>query len=420
MGRGSHKLETGRQTGRRMGVVALDQAVSGGSNVLASLIAARTLDPRDFGTFSLVFLVYGLVQAVSRSVVSNPVLVEPKEARARLHEVMGSSWLVGVGTALLTGLVGLALVPVSSSTGWALCVFAICVPLLTLQDVGRFVAIGLQRAGIALRLDVIWLVLLVGVVVVLQVAGISGVNAMVGAWAGSGAVAGLYAVWVWRARGTRFSAAWLTATWHLSWRFAVTFGVTQVCLLAIAAIVRAMFGSATVGALLGAQLLMRPYTLLESALVAGTVAEVAHHRDDMEFVSAHTRRITVVAVAIAALNGAVMVLLPDAIGRQLLGATWASAKDYLPANGVLLVAIGLSIGARAGMVGLRAVRRSMILSVAVMILLVGFVYGGALVGGGVGCAWGLALGWFVSAIAWWAAFRQLGRRAPVAVPVSAA
>ncbi|HJQ07302.1 MAG TPA: hypothetical protein VJ872_17765 [Nocardioides sp.] len=419
MARGSHKLRKGN-TGRRMGVVALDQAVSGGSNVLASLIAARTLDPRDFGTFSLIFLVYGLVQAVSRSIVSNPVLVEPKDASARLGEVMGSGWLVGIVTGVLTYLVGLALVPLSSSTGWAMCVFAVCIPLLTLQDIGRFLAIGLQRAGIALRLDVLWLVLLVGAVVVLQVAGVTGINAMVGAWAGSGAVAGLYAAWVWRARGTRISASWLVATWQLSWRFAVTFGVTQACLLAIAALVRAMFGSATVGALMGAQLLMRPYTLLEAALVAGTVAEIAHNRDDMGFVAAHTRRITVVAVVIAALNGLAMVLVPDVLGRQLLGETWASAKDYLPANGVLLVAIGLSIGARAGLVGLRAVRRSMILSIGVMVMLVGFVYGGALVGGGVGCAWGLALGWFVSAIAWWAAFQQLRRRAPVAELLPAA
>jgi O-antigen/teichoic acid export membrane protein len=93
----------------------------------------------------------------------------------------------------------------------------------------------------------------------------------------------------------------------------------------------------------------------------------------------------------------VLALLPVGIGQALLGDSWAEAQLVLVPLGLALIAQGVSGGA---LVGLRvladaksSLRARIIDSVSSFVLGVG----GALLGGAIGAAWGVAAGEWVSA-----------------------
>ena len=93
----------------------------------------------------------------------------------------------------------------------------------------------------------------------------------------------------------------------------------------------------------------------------------------------------------------VLALLPVEIGQALLGDSWAEAQLVLVPLGLALIAQGVSGGA---LVGLRvladaksSLRARIIDSVSSFVLGVG----GALLGGAIGAAWGVAAGEWVSA-----------------------
>ncbi|TAM89734.1 MAG: hypothetical protein EPN43_06635 [Jatrophihabitans sp.] len=399
--------------GRRLGVVTVDQVVSGGSNVLASVLAARTLDPAGFGRFSLAFLVYVLAQGAGRAMICNPVLVRPVQAGRRTRQVLASGLLFGLWWAAAVLLAAAAIAPLDRRFAAALGVLALCLPLVMVQDLGRFLAIAFREPTVALRLDLIWLILMVAVVGGLTVTGVHSLVALMAAWAGSGAVAGIAVLVRWRAVTVRPSRAWLADTWGLAWRFTFLFAALQLSILGLAALVRKLYGAATVGALLGAQLFIRPYSTIDAALTGSAVAEIAHEAQDRSFVWRHIRRITVVATVAATINAVVMVFLPDPVGRLALGATWPSAKQFLAPLAVQVVLLAITVGPRAGLVGIGHINRLVLLNVAFLPVLVVAAVLGAVWGGALGCAWGMTAGWAFAAITWWLAMVATdGRPAP--------
>ncbi len=71
----------GGSAGRRLSVITVDQVVSGASNLLIAVLAARFLGVESFGLFGIIFMVYVTAQGLARGVVCEPVLVHPDEAR---------------------------------------------------------------------------------------------------------------------------------------------------------------------------------------------------------------------------------------------------------------------------------------------------------------------------------------------------
>ena len=81
--------------GRRLGVATIDQAISGASNILISILAARILGIESFGLFGLVFLVYVLALGSARALGGEPLLLHPVEAEARPGDASGTASVVG-------------------------------------------------------------------------------------------------------------------------------------------------------------------------------------------------------------------------------------------------------------------------------------------------------------------------------------
>ena len=395
---------TDKAVGRRLGVVTIDQIVSGGSNLLASLLAARTLDPAQFGLFGLAFLVYVVVQGAGRAMICNPVLVKPVEARERIREVLGSGLLFGLGWGVLVAAGAVAVHPWDPRLCWALLTLAACLPLLMLQDLGRFAAIAFLQPAIALWLDLVWLVLMAAAVGGLAIAGIHQLVAVMLAWAGSGAVAGLAVLVRWKALTVRPNRKWINETWGLAWRFAISFIALQVSVLGLAGLVRDLYGPAVLGALLGAQLFIRPYATIDVAISGSAVAEISHQPGNRAFVWHHVGRITLFATVAAALNAVAMLLLPDFLGRVALGSTWTGAQHFLPPLAAQVVLMAITVGSRAGLVGTGHVNRLTTLSLIFIPVMIAAAGIGAAWNGPLGAAWGMTAGWLFAVVSWWIAF----------------
>ena len=283
------------------------------------MLAARVLGVESFGLFGIVFLAYVTVLGSARALVSQPLLVHPDEARSRAGEAVGSALQVGALAAVAV-LIGAAIsFAYDDRLAWALVVLAVCLPLVVLQDLGRYLGFATHRPSSALVLDSAWLVLLVLGAVGLVLLDVRTLPAFVGAWAGSGALAGLLVLGQQRGQRVALGGTWMRTTWVLSWRYLVSFSVTQGAALVASVALSAISGARALAGVRGAALVLSPFTTFVIAGSASSVTDIARNPrpDD---VRRRALQVTAIASVVALLNGVVFVLLPDALGRLVLGA----------------------------------------------------------------------------------------------------
>ena len=391
-------------TGRRFRTITIDQAIAGASNVLIAVLAARLLSVSGFGFFGLVFLVYVMAQGVSRALVCDPLLVHPVEAVERKGEVIGSSCVLGVGLALAVALAGLGAEIWNHRLGNALLVLAVCMPLLVLQDLGRYLAFATQHPGKALVLDVTWLFLQFGTVAVLFATDTHSLAWFIAAWAGSGALAGLLTFAQHGLRGVRPGLAWLRYTWPFAWRYLVSYSATQGAALGQSGAVGAIAGARALGAVQGATLLVRPFATVQVAAIAASVGEVTRSLDDRDRLRRIVVKVSALATAAAVGNAVVMLVLPTSLGEAVLGDTWDAAHPLLLPTGVMICFLGLVTGVRAGLLGMRAIRKAMALDIVTTVLVLSATIIGALVNGVLGAMWAVTGVQGMLAVAWWITF----------------
>lgn len=418
---------------RRLSVITVDQAIAGASNVLIAVLAARLLGVASFGLFGIVFLVYVLAQGVCRAIVCDPLLVHPVEGEQRRGEVIGTSAVLGVVLGGVVAASGFAVEAWNGELGRALLVLGACMPLLALQDLGRYLGFALQRPTWSVTLDVWWLVLLFGAVAVLAVTNTRSLPWFVLAWSGTGAAAGLLTFVQHRGARLRFGLDWLRHTWSFSWRYLVSYASTQGTALAGSSAIGGIAGARALAGVNGAVLLVRPFATVQVAAIAAGVSETTRSDGDLAQVRRQARRISVLATAAALANGAVALALPDPIGRLVLGDTWFAARPLLLATSVQILFLGAMTGLRAGLLGLRAIRRAMAIDVASTVLVLTATVTGAVYDGARGAVWGVAGAQALLAGAWLltfqfathSRFRHVGRHrraatAPVELPAQVA
>jgi O-antigen/teichoic acid export membrane protein len=396
--------EAPRSPRRQLSVITVDQAVVGGSNVLIAVFAARLLDPASFGLFGIVFLVYVLAQGISRALVCDPLLVHPDEAEERRAEVIGTSCTLGLALGFAVILAGLAMGLVDESLGTALLVLGAFLPLLVLQDLGRYLAFATQRPTAALVLDVAWLLLVAAAVVPLFVTDTDSLAWFVGAWVGSGAIVGLIRFLQLSARGLILGLDWLRYTWSFSWRYLISYTATQGGALAAASSVGAIAGARALGGLQGAVLLVRPYITLQSAVTAAGTGHVTRSLGHRGAIRSYVAKLSALTTAAAAANALVLLVLPDSVGEALLGDTWEVAEPLLLATGVQIVFLALMAGVRAGLLGMRAIGKVMRIDlVTTALVLIGSIVG-AEINGALGAIWAITFVQAGVAVVMWATF----------------
>ncbi|MBW8751449.1 MAG: hypothetical protein JF565_08490, partial [Propionibacteriales bacterium] len=179
--------------GRRASLVTFDQGISSASNLLVLIWIAHALSAADFGRFSLVFFVWVFTQnGLVRSLVSSTVMVHPEDADERPRSVLGAATLLSLAVGIFCMVGGAGIWWAGSDVGPPLLLVGALMPLLGVQDVGRYLGIAESKPGRAVVLDTIWLVLLVGAFVAVDIVHDATLMWLVAAWAGSGAVSGAW------------------------------------------------------------------------------------------------------------------------------------------------------------------------------------------------------------------------------------
>lgn len=381
-------------------VISADQGISSASNVLATLLIARSSTQQGFGIFALVAMTYATALGVNRTLWSEPhSVVSVEVVRTRLGRrlvvvlcalAMVASAVIAVGSYLAIGLsFGLAI-------GWPAGIVMLCLPVLAAQDMLRMVAIAWARATTTLVADLVWLLGLVCVWTISSLSESLSATVISAGWCAFGALSILVLIYALRAVGQADEAGGSASAmarcvaalgWPAGLEYLALTGALQVAFY----IAAAQLGPAGVSGPRGVQVLLGPLTVLFLGVSQAILPRLARQRARRDGVrQQEIIRIQATFVFFTACMLGVLELLPSGIGRQILGASWPAAHAVLPAYAVYTALQGISLPA---LMEIRALQGSRMLfrvrlSIAILTPTAAFVGSRFSV---TGFAWGLAL-----------------------------
>ncbi|MFC9692438.1 hypothetical protein ACFTSF_28075 [Kribbella sp. NPDC056951] len=391
----------------RAGWGLADQALSSLSNLAVGVVVARSSSVADFGVYALAFGGYTIALNVSRAVATEPLAVRHStDGRTPAWE---RAVRASTATALLLGFLGLlvglaiALFPGMPSRG-VLIAFAVTLPGLLLQDAWRWAFFVVGDGYKAFLNDLIWLLSMLAIFGGLYLTDTASAFSLTFAWglgAVIAAVAGRFQTGL--APRRQLIREWVRRNWDLTPKYVgemlAISGTIQVYMLGITAAA----GLAATAGIRGAQVLLGPVNVLNQGIRMISVPEAGR-------ALRHSyRRLWLVGLAIslgvgagALAWGAVFLLLPPVVGRELLGpGVWAQAHAVLIPV-ILLQAFGASnAGAFAILRALAAANRGLGVRLVSSVALVVCGVGGAFLAGASGAAWGLAGASFCTLLLWW-------------------
>jgi O-antigen/teichoic acid export membrane protein len=397
----------------RAGWSAADQVLSSLSNFALAVIVARQVTVSEYGSFALAFALYGYLVMISRLLVSQPLMVrfsgaEPAEFERATRQSTGAAIAFGLVAGAVVALAGIV---VGGAARPAIVAVGALLPGLLLQDAWRMAFFACGRPRAAAANDAAWGVVQLALVLGVWAAGYASAVGYLSAW-------GL-AAWVAAALGAaqagivpapRRAWQWLVAHWDLSRYFVSELvainGATQLMLVLVAM----MGGLTVVGTLRGAQVLTGPVALLAMSAMAVAIPELARRP---WIVGPRLLRagagISAVAIAAAGLWGALLLMLPDDLGRQLLGDTWTGVDRILVPT---VIGVALVVAALGPTCGIQAAKQPRVLFW--LQLLAAPVYmaagiGGFLFGGVFGAAVGIAIAHGYNAGIAWIRFAMVAR-----------
>lgn len=394
----------------------IDQVVSSLSNAAVAILVARTVSPTEFGWFAAALTTTLLVLSLVRALVCYPLMItsgglDEAGLRAAGRSAAGASVLIGVSVGLLLGLVGAA---IGGSAGASIAAAGLVLPVILLQDVLRFVALVRGRPQEAALSDGLWLVALLVVLTALERADVDTAWGYVVGWgAGAALAAGVAATrlrWLPRLRGAR-AWAWerrSTSGWLLA-EVTAAFGSAQVVVLLVTAVAGAVAG----GAWRGVQTLLGPVNVLGMAARTFIIPELVR-RPDLSAARRVRAALALSGLLVVAnlVYGGILLALPTAVGEQLLGETWAGARDYLPALTIWSAAVAASFGPLTVLQTVGRARSAAKVSFVLCPLLLGGAGIGLLLGGGLGAAYGVMLAQLAVIPLWWRALQRGATQLP--------
>ncbi|MGW5846569.1 hypothetical protein ACWFQ8_01170 [Streptomyces sp. NPDC055254] len=392
----------------------LDQAASSATNILVLVLAARLSSASGFADFSMVYVAFSVLLGLNMAYVGQSLVLEKGERLGAVcRSAVGFTGAASAVAGVLLGLVGLSL---PGATGWAFLALGLVLPLVLLQDGLRYCFSALRAPQRALAADALRLVCVVAALAV-QPQGASA-GRLVLVWGASALPALALGLWLLRpyVRGVRADLRPYLRRGHLGRRFVVEFAVgngsSQLAVLGLGVFATPL----AVGALRGATTLFGPLNVLFNSANAFGPPVLGRLGSKRATVRA-TALLGLVLAALGAGWAAALYLLPDRLGRELLGDTWTAASALLPATGAQYAVMGLGTCALLTLRVL-APKATLSLQVVFSLLSVGLLLGGYAVFGVAGAAWGLAAGSALKAAAAWWRVARLRSPAPEPAPLS--
>ncbi|MFG2971454.1 hypothetical protein ACGFYY_00440 [Streptomyces sp. NPDC048331] len=376
----------------------LDQAASSATNILVLVLAARLSSASGFADFSMVYVTFSVLLGLNMAYVGQSLVLEKGERLGA--ECRSAVGFTAAGSAAVGGLLAVVGLALPGATGTAFLSLGLVLPLVLLQDGLRYCFSALRAPERALAADALRLVCVVAALAV-QPEGASA-GRLVLAWGLSALPALGLGLWLLRpyVRGGRADLRPYLRRGHLGQRFVIEFAVgngsSQLAVLGLGVFATPL----AVGALRGATTLFGPLNVLFNSANAFGPPVLGRLGGKRATVRA-TAALGLVLAAVGAGWATALYLLPDRLGRELLGDTWAGASALLPATGAQYAVMGLGTCALLTLRVL-APKATLSLQVVFSLLSVGLLLGGYALWGMAGAAWGLAAGSALKALAaWW-------------------
>lgn len=396
----------------------VDQVLVSASTMLMSVLIARSVSANSFGAFSLAFAVFALSVVVTRAVAGRPVSV--RFAGRPLEDFVEAA-RSSAGTALATGLmlgaasVGAGLLA-GGELGRGLIAIGVVLPGLLVQDNWRLVLVAQGRVRRAVVTDGTWAAGQTAGALALAHAGVDEAYPYILAWGASAALAAVVGVVLSgappRLRSTR---SWMSAHRDLTWFLLAEVLLLQGTYQGVLVLVGTFGDLADAGVLRAAQVVLGPVMLVSQSAQAFLLPELARRTglDPRRRLLAGTALSAALSV-VAASYGAAVLLLPDPVGRQLLGVTWEGTRDVLPVSIAAQVAVMAAMGAACVLYSLGRARATFAISVTTAALMAVGGPVGLAVGGVLGAAAGLGLANVIALPLWWRAAVRWSHTAPTA------
>lgn len=377
----------------------IDQVLSALTNSVLNVLVARTVGVDGFGAFAASFLVFSVFIGIERALVGQPMSIRYSSASG---DHLRSGKARALGTALAVGLAGAAAcistgLVLGGQIGPSLVAVGAMLPLLLLQDACRLIFFSLSKARLAAANDALWAVIqFLGIAVVVG-AGLATAPSLILVWGGAagfcvvlalvqlGVLPSLTGVSSWMAEHRDLSG-------YLLAEYLLGAGAFQGGILAVGALIGGSEGLAIVGAFRAAQVVLGPLNMLATSLQTFALPELSK-RGWMS--SLRRWRVALVIGAfmatVALAYSVVLLLLPREVGEFLFRSNWDGARAVL-----LPMAIGATAGATCQgcaivIYSMGLARRTFRIMAVEAPLVFVLMIGGALTGGAVGAAWGLAL-----------------------------
>jgi hypothetical protein len=395
--------------GSRRGPVALlTNAVSSAGNLMVAIVVARGESIDGLGAFALAFSAYALVVGLSRAAVTESALALPS-APGRYARSAGRVLMIGMVASALILAAGLTF-----GNGY-LTLVALALPGLAAYDYVKTVSLGAENPTWALVQETVWLSLTV-VVAIPGLLGGAPALFVFGAWAVSGSCIGLVCVYL---RGYHLVPGWGVgrAETRVSLSFGIDFLAGSGSAHLTMAVLTAVCGTAVVGALRGAGTILAPVALVVSTARPLVIPLLARASTAQAGARARTAvSLTVGLVVVVSVIATALVLLPDPVGRILVGDNWRFAKPLLPAIGGEMVLTAAAVVAFAAHRVERAGNRTLAIRGAVAPVRIATVVGAGALLGAQGAAVALAVMAFLGAVIWWWSYAALPQRSGLDAP----
>jgi O-antigen/teichoic acid export membrane protein len=410
---------------RHAGIGVVDQALSGLTNIVVTILVARSVSPDAFSAYAVSFAVFVLCLGIFRAVWSEPLIVRfsnagPSELSRAVRGMAPWSLLSAAAIGVVLLLAGGALW--HTGLGGCLMTLGLVLPAVLMQDFVRFSYFAARRPKGAVAVDVAWAVALLVFLPLLIALRCPYAEAYIAVW-GLGALLASCALAfdLRRTFAIPGSKRWMHGhrpfAVKYSFEYAAIAGTTQGMVLVLGAIL----GASAVAALTGAQVLFGPMNIFNSGLLVVLTAEGTRiaARRQVRRLATLAGLSSLAAGGVAAVWLTLMVVAGDRIGPVLLAESWPTVKPVVVPDGLGAVAAGLILG---GLIGLRSLAEPG-LSLAARLGSVPLTVAGGLIGaytgGIVGAALGMSLGLWLSLGGWAFAFgRGLARcRSTSVVPV---
>jgi hypothetical protein len=310
---------------RRHAVTGVDQALSSVSNVLAVVLVSKSSSADEFGRFALAYAVLTVMVTLTRAYLGNRVTLSPSDSAAARATATSVGGILCLAPAMVA--VVWLLARLSGGGGALVLLVAVAAPVVCIQDLLRFGAVSTHRPAVAVVSDGLWTLCLVLVLVL-------GMHpspvAAVAIWA---AGAGLAAVVALGALGIRPR---VVEGWSALWQHdpvgrSLLFGkvlTTSASLTALSSCA-AIMGAAAAGSLRGASTLLGPLNALFS-FTGLTLSPVLVRRPRSGDLRACGAIALTLLLVVLCWGGSLLFVVPDRVGVQLLGASWAGARHVLP------------------------------------------------------------------------------------------